>query len=417
MRPAIIGSILFILDGQAAAWQRGQGLFDIDFTGGTSVQVAFKPDQPLDVADVRQAVANLPDVAVSAVTGGDAAPGTRYKIDTSLRDDSPEDGNDVEKALQAAFPGRLATYDMGFRDVMSTEKPAGDAEEAAAALTTGAVLDFPQKITLPALRETLEAALAAEGFADAPFEITAEGMTSRTKPYRTWALSTALDPEATLKMLERVATKLRETPIYLSANEIGGKVAGNTKITALYALLASLVMIVLYVWVRFQNVAFGLAAVVALAHDVLVAIGCLALSTFVAPFLGWALVDDFKISLDVVAALLTIVGFSINDTIVIFDRLREIRGKSPVVTAEMVDRALNQTLSRTILTSGTALLAALILYAFGGQGIHAFAFTMLIGIVAGTYSTIYIAAPIVLWLQQRGAAAAPAASRGMQPAS
>ena len=419
MRPAIIGSILFILAGLAAAWQRGQGLFDIDFTGGTSVQVAFKPDQPLDVADVREAVAALPDVAVSAVTGGDAPPGTRYKIDTSLRDDTPADGNDVEQALQAAFPGRLATYDMGFRDIMSTadQKESG-AEATTTALTTGAVLDFPQKITMPALRDTLEVALAAEGFADAPFEINAEGMTSRTKPYRTWALSTALDPEATQKVLERVAAKLRETPVYLSANEIGGKVAGNTKITALYALLASLVMIVLYVWVRFQNVAFGLAAVVALAHDVLVAIGCLALSRFAAPFLGWALVDDFNISLDVVAALLTIVGFSINDTIVIFDRLREIRGKSPVVTAEMVDRALNQTLSRTILTSGTALLAALILYAFGGQGIHAFAFTMLIGIVAGTYSTIFIAAPIVLWLQQRAtAAASPAAARGMQPAS
>jgi SecD/SecF fusion protein len=419
MRPAIIGSILFILVGLAAAWQRGQGLFDIDFTGGTSVQVAFKPDQPLDVAAVREAVAALPDVAVSAVTGGDAPPGTRYKIDTSLRDDTPEDGNDVEQALQKAFPGRLATYEMGYRDIMSTAGQQEDSEEqAATALTTGAVLDFPQKITLPALRDTLEAALAAEGFADAPFEITAEGMTSRTKPYRTWALSTSLAPEATQKVLERVANKLRETPVYLSANEIGGKVAGNTKITALYALLASLVMIVLYVWVRFQNVAFGLAAVVALAHDVLVAIGCLALSTFVAPFLGWALVDDFKISLDVVAALLTIVGFSINDTIVIFDRLREIRGKSPVVTAEMVDRALNQTLSRTILTSGTALLAALILYAFGGQGIHAFAFTMLIGIVAGTYSTIFIAAPIVLWLQQRATTAgAPAPARGMQPAS
>ena len=325
----------------------------------------------------------------------------------------------MEQALQAAFPGRLATYDMGFRDIMSTadQKESG-AEATTTALTTGAVLDFPQKITMPALRDTLEVALAAEGFADAPFEINAEGMTSRTKPYRTWALSTALDPEATQKVLERVAAKLRETPVYLSANEIGGKVAGNTKITALYALLASLVMIVLYVWVRFQNVAFGLAAVVALAHDVLVAIGCLALSRFAAPFLGLALVDDFKISLDVVAALLTIVGFSINDTIVIFDRLREIRGKSPVVTAEMVDRALNQTLSRTILTSGTALLAALILYAFGGQGIHALAFTMLIGIVAGTYSTIFIAAPIVLWLQQRAtAAASPAAARGMQPAS
>ena len=147
--------------------------------------------------------------------------------------------------------------------------------------------------------------------------------------------------------------------------------------------------------------AFGLAAVVALAHDVLVALGCLAASRFLAPFMGWALVDEFRISLDVVAALLTIVGFSINDTIVIFDRLREVRGKARYLTKEMVDRALNQTLSRTILTSGTAFLAVLILYAIGGAGIHAFAFTMLIGVVVGTYSSIYIATPLVLWLQHR----------------
>ncbi len=432
MRPAMIGSALFILAGLAAAWQRGQGLFDIDFTGGTSVQVAFKADQPLDVAAVRKAVASLPDVAVSAVTGGDAPPGTQYKIDTSLRDNSSVGGSAVEAALQAAFPGRLATYDMGFRDIVSSsgdskkddDKEPADTNEpgtqaaATTTLSTGAMLDFPQKITLPALRDTLEAAFAAEGFTDAAFEINAEGMTSRTKPYRTWALSTALDPDATRAVLERVATKLRETPVYLSANEIGGKVAGNTKVTALYALLASLAMIVLYVWVRFQNVAFGLAAVAALVHDVLVAIGCLALSRYVAPFFGWALVDDFKISLDVVAALLTIVGFSINDTIVIFDRLREIRGKSPFVTGSMIDSAVNQTLSRTILTSGTALLAALVLYVFGGQGIHAFAFTMLIGFLAGTYSTVFIAAPLVLWLQQwTGTAAAPTATRGMQTVS
>ena len=174
-------------------------------------------------------------------------------------------------------------------------------------------------------------------------------------------------------------------------------------------------LIVLYVWVRFQNVAFGLAAVVALIHDVLVAVACLALSKFVAPWLGWALVDDFKISLDVVAALLTIIGFSINDTIVIFDRLRELRGKARFVTADMVDKAVNQTLSRTILTSGTALLATLILYAVGGQGIHAFAFTMLVGIITGSYSTIYIASPIVLWLQHRGAGVA-APVRGAVPA-
>ena len=368
------------------------------------MQVAFKPDQALDIAEVRKAVAVLPDVAVSAVTSADAAPGTRFKIDTSVRND-----DQVEQTLREVFPGRLATYSMGFGEITSTSgdgKPAADA----AGLPTAVALDFPEKINLPTLRATMQDALQAEGVADAVFELEPDasqtkGVASRTKPYRNWALSTSLDVASARRVVERVAKKLSDTPVYLSANSIGGKVAGNTKITAIYALLASLLMIVLYVWVRFQNVAFGLAAVVALIHDVLVAVACLAFSTYLSRFLGWALVDDFKISLDVVAALLTIVGFSINDTIVIFDRLRELRGKSPFVTADMIDKAVNQTLSRTILTSGTALLATLILYLFGGQGIHAFAFTMLVGIITGTYSTIYIAAPIVLWLQEGAGAA------------
>jgi len=404
VKPAMLGSLAFILLGLLAGAWRGQGLFDIDFTGGTSVQVAFKPDQALDIAEVRRAVKVLPDAAVSAMTSTDVAAGTRYKIDTSVRDD-----DQVERTLQELFPGRIATYSMGFGEIASTadaEKPPADGGP----LPTVVPLDFPEKINLPTLRVTIQDALAAEGAADAAFELEPDasetkGVASRTRAYRNWGLSTALDTAATRRVVERVARKLAETPVYLSANSIGGKVAGNTKNTAVYALLASLVMIVLYVWVRFQNVAFGLAAVVALIHDVLVAIACLAFSAYVSRFMGWALIDDFKISLDVVAALLTIVGFSINDTIVIFDRLRELRGKSPHVTAAMIDKAVNQTLSRTILTSGTALLATLILYLFGGQGIHAFAFTMLVGIITGTYSTIYIAAPLVLWLQEGSAAA------------
>ena len=407
MRPAIIASTVFVLVGLVGARQRGQGLFDIDFTGGTSVQVAFQSDKGLDVQAVRQAVSMLPDVAVSAITGADGIADLRYKIDTSLRDDDA-----VERTLEEAFPGRLATYSMGFGKIVQApqEKQATDPiqPEATGDVATSSTvpLDFPEKINLVTLRATIKDALEAEKIGDIPFELEAEGMTSRTKSYRTWGLSIALEPDATQAMLQRVAKKLADTPVYLSANMIGGKVAGNTKVTAVYALLASMLMIVLYVWLRFQNVAFGLAAVVALAHDVLITVACLTLSKFVSPYLGWALVDDFKISLDVVAALLTIVGFSINDTIVIFDRMREIRGKSPIVSAEMIDKAVNQTLSRTILTSGTAFLATLILYLFGGQGIHAFAFAMLVGIITGTYSTIYIASPIVLWLQQGGGARA-----------
>ena len=417
VRPAVIVSLVFITIGLVAAWQRGQGIFDIDFTGGTSVQVAFKENQGLDISSVREAVSSLPDVAVSSVTVGDVPANLRYKIDTSERS-----GDAVEEMLRTSFPGRLATYSMGFGEIVSTaDKSSGDSQgpagseanadgsdpetskessaETLESLSTAVELDFPQKINQVTLQETIEQAFKQAGHEGVAFELTSPGMQTRKKPYRTWSLSTSLAPEDTRKVLEQVAGQLASTPIYLSANSIGGKVAGNTKVTAVYALLASLVMIVAYVWLRFQNVAFGLAAVVALLHDVLVTIACIALSVYVAPYLGWALVDDFKISLDVVAALLTIVGFSINDTIVIFDRMREIRGKSSAVSTEMVDRAINQTLSRTILTSGTALLAAIILYCLGGQGIHAFAFAILIGIISGTYSTIVIASPIVLWLQ------------------
>ena len=425
VRPAVIVSLVFITIGLVAAWQRGQGIFDIDFTGGTSVQVAFKEDQGLDISSVREAVSSLPDVAVSSVTVGDVPANLRYKIDTSERS-----GDAVEEMLRTSFPGRLATYSMGFGEIVSTaDKSSGDSQgpagseanadgsdpetskessaETLESLSTAVELDFPQKINQVTLQETIEQAFKQAGHEGVAFELTSPGMQTRKKPYRTWSLSTSLAPEDTRKVLEQVAGQLASTPIYLSANSIGGKVAGNTKVTAVYALLASLVMIVAYVWLRFQNVAFGLAAVVALLHDVLVTIACIALSVYVAPYLGWALVDDFKISLDVVAALLTIVGFSINDTIVIFDRMREIRGKSSAVSAEMVDRAINQTLSRTILTSGTALLAAIILYCLGGQGIHAFAFAILIGIISGTYSTIVIASPIVLWLQGRVGNVAP----------
>jgi len=404
MKPAIAGSLLFILLGLAAAWHRGQGLFDIDFTGGTSVQVEFKPDQPLGITAVREAVASLPDAAVSAISTPGAAADLRYKIDTTLRG---EDAGEVEARIRDLFPGRLATYGMEIVGVSSKQRePAAGQADAAQAETpkpvteTTAVLRFPQKIGRATLRENVRQALAKEQIGDADFELASDDPAALAgRACGEWRLTTSLDADSTRGILEAVKAKLAETPVYLAANTIGGKVAGNTKVMAVYALLASLLMIVLYVWVRFQNVAFGVAAVIALAHDVLVAVACLALSTYVAPFLGWALVDDFKISLDVVAALLTIVGFSINDTIVIFDRLRELRGKGRYVTAAMIDKAVNQTLSRTILTSGTAFLATLILYAVGGQGIHAFAFTMLVGIIVGSYSTIYIASPIVLWLQ------------------
>jgi len=219
-------------------------------------------------------------------------------------------------------------------------------------------------------------------------------------PQTDWTLSTTLPDADSQKLLSSIDARLKNAPVFPSSSEIGSKVADDAKTLAIMAMLASWVAIVIYVWFRFQNLVFGLASVLALVHDVMVTVGFLALSAYLAPYLGFLQVDPFKISLAVVAALLTIIGFSINDTIVIFDRIREIRGKSPEVTAPMVNQAINETLSRTFITSGTVFIASVILYFLGGQGIHAFAFAMVMGVIAGTYSTVYIAAPIVLWMRK-----------------
>ena len=106
--------------------------------------------------------------------------------------------------------------------------------------------------------------------------------------------------------------------------------------------------------------------------------------------------QDFKIDLPSVAALLTLVGYSVNDTIVVFDRIREVRGKNPLLTPQMINDSVNQTLSRTMLASLTVWLVVVVLYVFGGEGVHLFAFVMVVGVIVGTYSSIYIASPLLL---------------------
>jgi SecD/SecF fusion protein len=209
--------------------------------------------------------------------------------------------------------------------------------------------------------------------------------------------------EQARQVLDNMQTSLRKEVIWQTANKIGGQVSADTRWRALGALAVSLLGIVAYVWFRFQRVAWGLAAVAALAHDALVMLTAIALSYWLAPALGFLGVEEFKISLAVVAAFLAILGYSVNDTIVIFDRLREIRGKSPEVTRQMLNDAVNQTLSRNIILAGITVTVVLILYAFGGPGIHAFAFAMLTGVISGCYTTLVIAAPLLLWLLNRGA--------------
>jgi SecD/SecF fusion protein len=219
-------------------------------------------------------------------------------------------------------------------------------------------------------------------------------------PYKSWDVKLAMPLDQGRKILDQVKQGLADSPFFPSSNKIGATVAGNTKQQAVVALLASMLLIGAYVWFRFTQVMFGFAAILALVHDVLVTLGALALSYWLAPYLGFLGVEQFKINLPIIAAFLTIIGYSLNDTIVIFDRIREIRGKSPDLPGELVNTSINQTLSRTLLTSLTVFLVVLILYAMGGQGIHGFAFALVVGVVSGTYSTVYIATPVLIWLNR-----------------
>ena len=177
-----------------------------------------------------------------------------------------------------------------------------------------------------------------------------------------------------------------------------GTLASETRSRALYAIVASWIAILMYLWFRFGNWTFGAAAVVCLIHDLCFTLGAIALCHYIhdttfGQLLG---LKDFKIDLPAVAALLTLVGYSVNDTIVVFDRIKEVRGKNPALTTQTINDSVNQTLSRTVLAATTVFLVVIVLYIFGGEGLHLFAFVMVMGVIVGTYSSIYIASPLLL---------------------
>ena len=193
----------------------------------------------------------------------------------------------------------------------------------------------------------------------------------------------------------------------LLSQEIVGPVIGrDLQLKGIYATLASIAGIAVYIALRFRP-AFAIGAIAATLHDVLVTVAFLA-------FFG------YDLSLNIVAALLTITGYSVNDTIVIFDRVREnMKAMRRDPLEKVVNTAVNQTLSRTIITAGTTFLSVLSLYLFGGEVLRGFAFTMLVGIISGTYSTVFIAAAIAIILGNRGgaSASAPAAATKVKAAA
>lgn len=180
--------------------------------------------------------------------------------------------------------------------------------------------------------------------------------------------------------------------------QIDASVGSEAKTRALIAMLLSFAGMIAYLWVRFGTARYGLAAVVALMHDVIITLGVVVSCTYISEtvFGKVLLIEDFKINLELIAAFLTLIGYSVNDTIVVFDRIRENRGKNLVPTAQIINDSINQTLSRTILTSFATFIAVFVMYVWGGSGFRGFNFVMLFGILIGTYSSIAIAAPILI---------------------
>ncbi|MHC4387933.1 MAG: protein translocase subunit SecD, partial [Planctomycetota bacterium] len=179
--------------------------------------------------------------------------------------------------------------------------------------------------------------------------------------------------------------------------QIDPSVGAEQKTRALIAIILSLFAIIAYIWLRFGDLRYGVAAIVALVHDVCITLGAVTASAYIASMVigETLLIGDFKIDLAMIAAFLTLIGYSLNDTIVVFDRIRENRRKAQL-NQQIITNSINQTISRTLLTSFTTFIVVLIMYIFGGQGLRGFTFAIGFGILVGTYSSIAIAAPVLL---------------------
>ncbi len=191
------------------------------------------------------------------------------------------------------------------------------------------------------------------------------------------------DASATVAKVQAKLSQTLGSVRFVRTDVVGPKVSGELFKAGLLGLAGAILLMLLYIWFRFE-LQFGLGAVAALFHDVLLTFGLIALL-------------DIEFNLQAVAAILTVIGYSMNDTVVVFDRLREnLRKYKRMPLREVIDLSINEMLTRTIITSMTAILALIALAMFGGSSLFGLSIIMLFGIIVGTYSSIYIAAPIIL---------------------
>ncbi len=419
---ALSGAV--IVAGFAALFARGVNNLDIDFTGGTMVTFEFVDPQKTE--DVRSKLSEKFGSTISlerlVLAGEQAAAegGHRYRVRTTEKVQAT-----VTKSLTEAFSDKSmallrVTLDPAEVTAIPADAKSEDGGEDRFAGGSQATLKFSgsglstataaayladELRRIPGEKEGSSKYDAAASLIDiagktaAPKDAAATTTTEKFVEMDAKAIG-QVAPADFQSAITAMATKMTSNPAFEEVNSFDTSVATETQRDAILAMLASLAMIVVYIWFRFENLYFGFAAVVALAHDVLVTLGSVCLAAYLSntPIGTIFMFDDFKVNLALIASLLTIIGYSMNDTIVIFDRLREIRGRNPDITYDMINLSVNQTLSRTLLTALSTFLVVVILYVFGGSGIHGFAFSMIVGVITGCYSTVYIANPVLYWL-------------------
>ncbi|WP_257462384.1 protein translocase subunit SecF [Archangium lipolyticum] len=371
-KPAIFISTvinLIILVG-IAVWGFNLG---VDFAGGTVVEVKF--DHSINAADVRKRAESggLHDVSVQSIGSADENSFLlRLGGVTQLTEESSAK---AREAIQALGPVKNVVTDLANGIINFRSEQPMSAEQVRKAVEGSGT----------GVEEVRELGQAQAGGFD--YQVVASGMADRIRS----ALMSGVEQQ------DKPDFEMRRTEY------VGPQVGKQLRNRAVMALLYAMVAILIYVAFRF-DFKFGPGALLAMLHDVVMVA-------------GFYLFSRAEFSLTAIAALLTIVGYSVNDTIVIYDRIREDMGKfkgKPL--AEVINIAINDTLVRTILTSGTTALSLVGLLIFGVGEIRDFAWAMLVGILVGTYSSVYIASPLTIWLDERAAAReARQKGGGMQP--
>jgi preprotein translocase subunit SecF len=248
-------------------------------------------------------------------------------------------------------------------------------------------IKFSQKPPIDEIRS----ALATLGLGDATIQDLGSGAAGGTEFLIRLPVSAAEMENLSKKVTDTLESKFGQAAMEVQRIEtVGPRVGKELRVRAVLAVLFSTIMMGAYIAFRFE-LRFGLGAAIALLHDVFITVGALSLL-------------NYEFDLTIVAALLTVVGFSVHDTVIVSDRIRENMRKSRrEALAKVINRSINETLSRTILTTGSAVLVLLALYVLGGNVINGFAFALLVGFIIGTYSSIFVASPIVLFFERGGA--------------